>query len=108
MVKHSSADGVVSAWLGLTSCQHSSGGKSILLAISKPGNRYLRTMLIHVYRSVLRSAEAKDKTDPFNRWVREIAKRHCHHKAILAIADKMARIGWAVLAKDLHYDPQLL
>ena len=64
MVRHSSADGVVSAWLGLTSCQHSSGGKSILLAISKPGNRYLRTMLIHVYRSVLRSAEAKDKTDP--------------------------------------------
>ena len=55
---------VVSSWLGLTPRQHSNGGKPILLAISKPGNRYLRTMLIHVSRSVLRSDEAKDKTDP--------------------------------------------
>ena len=52
---------VVSAWLGLTPRQHSTGGKSILLGISKRGNRYLRTMLVHGARSVLRIAEAKEK-----------------------------------------------
>ena len=44
---------------------------------------------------------------PFQPWAREVAKRRGHHKAVLAIANKMARIG-RVLAKDLHYDPQLL
>ena len=99
---------VVSSWLGLTPRQHSTGGKPILLGISKRGNRYLRTMLVHGARAVLRTAEAKDKKDPFSRWAREVAKRRGHHKAILAIANKMARVGWVVLAKDLHYDPQLL
>ena len=56
----------------------------------------------------MRTAEAKDKTDPFSRWALEVAKRRGRHKATLAIANKMARIGWVVLAKDLHYDPQLL
>ena len=65
-------------------------------------------MLVHGARAVLRFAEAKKKTDPFSRWVCEVVKHHCQHKAILAIADKMVRIGWAVLAKDLHYDSQLL
>ena len=64
-------------------------------------------MLIHGAPAVLRTAEAKDKKDPFSRWAREVAKRRGHHKAILAIANKMARVGWVVLAKDLHYDPQL-
>ena len=59
---------VVSSWLGLTPRQHSSGGgQPILLGISKRGNHYLRTMLIHSARSVLRSAEAKEITDPFSR-----------------------------------------
>ena len=49
---------VVSSWLGLTPRQHSSGGQPILLGISKHGNHYLRTMLIHSARSVLRTAEA--------------------------------------------------
>ena len=99
---------VVSAWLGLVPRQHSTGGKPILLGISKRGNRYLRTMLVHGARAVLRSAEARDKKDPFSRWAREVAKRRGHHKAILAIANKMARVGWVVLAKDLQYDPHLL
>ena len=58
---------VVSSWLGLTPRQHSSGGQPILLGISKRGNHYLRTMLIHSARSVLRTAEAKEITDPFSR-----------------------------------------
>jgi transposase len=99
---------VVSAWLGLTPRQRSTGGKPILLGISKRGNRYLRTMLVHGARSALRIAEAKEKTDPFSRWAREVAKRRGRHKAVLAIANKMARIGWVVLAKDVHYDPRLL
>ena len=82
--------------------------RSVLLGISKRGNRYLRTMLVHGARAVLRTAEAKDKTDPFSRWALDVAKRRGRHKATLAIANKMARIGWVVLAKDLHYDPQLL
>ena len=45
---------------------------------------------------------------PFQPWAREVAKRRGHHKAVLVIANKMARIGWVVLAKDLHQDPQLL
>ena len=85
---------VVPAWLGLTPRQHSTGGKPILLGISKRGNRYLRTMLVHGARSVLRIAEAREKTDPFSRWAREVAKRRGRHKAVLAIANKMARIGW--------------
>ncbi len=88
--------------------QHSTGGKSILLGISKRGNRYLRTMLVHGARSVLRIAEAKEKTDAFSRWACEVAKRRGRHKATLAIANKMARIGWVVLAKELHYDPRVL
>ena len=99
---------VVSAWLGLTPRQHSTGGKPILLGISKRGNRYLRTMLVHGARAVLRSAEAYDKTDPFSRWAREVAKRRGRHKATLAIANKMARISWVVLAKDIRYDPRLV
>ena len=66
---------VVSAWLGLVPRQHSTGGKPILLGISKRGNRYLRTMLVHGARAVLRTAEAKDRSfqpsetpGPFQRW----------------------------------------
>ena len=67
-----------------------------------------RHRLVHGARSVLRIAEAKEKTDTFSRWAREVAKHRGRHKAVLAIANKMARIGWVVLAKELHYDPQLL
>ena len=99
---------VVSSWLGLTPRQHSTGGRPVLLGISKRGNRYMRTMLVHGARAVLRAAEAKSKDDPFSRWVQEVAKRRGRHKATIAIANKMARIGWVVLTKDVHYDPKLL
>ena len=65
-------------------------------------------MLVHGAHAVLTNAQAKKKSDPYSCRVREVTKHNCQHKAILAIADKMARIGWAVLAKDLHYDSQLL
>ena len=93
---------VVLLWLGLTPRQHSSSGKPVLLGISKRGTRYLRIMLFHGARSVLRIAEAKDKTGPFSRWACETAKRRCRYKVIIAIANKIARTGWVVLAKDLH------
>ena len=70
---------VVSSWLGLTPCQHSIGGKPILLSISKRGHRYLRTMFIHGVRSVLRTTEAKENPDPFNRWALEVAKHYGRH-----------------------------
>ena len=89
---------VVSSWLRLTPSQHRIGGKPILLSISECGHRYLRTMVIHSARAVLWTAKAKKKPDPFSRWVREVAKRRGRHKANIAIANKMARIGWVVLA----------
>ena len=99
---------VVSLWLGLTTRRHSTGSKPVLLAIRKLGNRYLCAILIYVARSVLSNAEANDKIDPFNRWACEIATRRWRDKVIIANANKMTQVGWVVLAKDLHYDSQLL
>ena len=101
---------VVLAWLRLTPCQHNTGGKPVLLGISKRGHRYLRTMLIHSARAVLRTAEAK-KNQILSAVgcarLRNAIRCGCH-KVNIAIARKMARIGWAVLAEALHYDSQLL
>jgi len=86
----------VAAWLGLVPRQHSSGGKPILPGISKRGDAYLRTLLIHGARAVVRTASRYD--DPLSRWVRELALRRGVHKATLALANKMARQLWAQLA----------
>ena len=70
---------VLLAWLRLTPCPHSTGGKPVLLDIGKRGHCNLRTMLIHSARAVLRTAEAKENPDTFNRWVLEVAKRRGRH-----------------------------
>lgn len=89
------------AWLGLVPGQHSTGGKAVLLGISKRGNAYLRTLLIHGARAVLRHSE--DKTDRFSRWAQALKARRGHNKACVAIANKMARMAWVVLAKGETY-----
>lgn len=85
----------VSAALGLVPGQHSSGGQSVLLGISKRGDRHLRSLLVHGARAVVRQAAHKD--DRLSRWVNRLKAQRGHNKAVVALANKLARIGWAVL-----------
>lgn len=91
----------LSAWLGLVPRQHSSGGKPVLLGISKRGNAYLRTLLIHGARSVLQHSEKK--TDRFSLWAQSVQARRGHNRACVAIANKLARIAWVIMARNERY-----
>jgi transposase len=91
----------VSASLGLVPRQHSSGGKEVLLGISKRGDRYLRSLLVHGARSVVIQAAKKD--DRLSRWINKLRAERGFNKATVALANKMARIGWAVLANKTTY-----
>lgn len=92
-----------SAWLGLVPRQHSSGGKDTLLGISKRGNAYLRTLFIHGARAVLRYAATK--TDRFSRWASAVHARRGHNRACVAVANKLARMAWVILATGESYRP---
>jgi len=94
----------MAAWLGLTPRQHSSGGKDRLLGISKRGDVYLRTLLIHGARSVLNVAGKKD--DPRSRWLNSLCGRRNKNIAAVALANKNARIAWALLSKETDYLPE--
>lgn len=91
----------LSAWLGLVPNQHSSGGRNRLGRISKRGDRMLRTLLIHGARSVVRLAD--NRTDPLGQWIRRIKIERGVNKAAVALANKTARIVWALLARDQEY-----
>ena len=86
----------------LQQCQNSSGGKNVLLGISKRGDKYLRSMLIHGARSVV--ANAKNKQDPKSIWIMNKLARSNHNKTVIALANKIAKIAWAILAHDTEYD----
>lgn len=90
-----------SAWLGLVPGQHSTGGKTVLLGISKRGNAYLRTLFIHGARSVLN--HSAKKTDRFSLWAQSVLERRGHNKACVAVANKMARMAWVIMAKGETY-----
>ena len=90
-----------SAWLGLVPGQHSSGGKTVLLGISKRGNAYLRTLFIHGARAVLR--HSAKKSDRFSVWAQDLLARRGHNKACVAVANKMARMAWVIMAKGETY-----
>jgi len=92
----------VSASLGLVPRQYSSGGKEVLLGISKRGDAYLRGLLIHGARAVVRHAHGKK--DRLSRWVQHLVERRGHNKAVVALANKMARMGWAILAHETTYE----
>jgi transposase len=94
----------MAAWLGLTPRQHSSGGKDRLLGISKRGDAYLRTLLIHGARSVLKVAGQKD--DPRSCWIQNLCSRRNKNIAAVALANKNARIVWALLTKETDYLPE--
>lgn len=89
------------AWLGLIPRQHSTGGKARLLGISKRGNVYLRRMFIHGARAVL--LIVKYDTGRLGQWARELALRAPRNKVIVAVANKLARIAWAVLSSGNEY-----
>jgi transposase len=93
------------AAVGLVPRQHSTGGKAVLLGISKGGDRYLRCLLVHGARAVVRAAAHKD--DPLSRWVNRIRARRGTHKATVALANKLTRIAWAVLRNGGVYQPAL-
>lgn len=90
----------LAAWLGLVPRQHSSGGKQNLLGISKRGDTYLRTLLIHGARAVIRFAE--NKAEPEG-WLRTLMARRNKNVAAVALANKNARIIWALLAKGTTF-----
>jgi len=92
----------MAAWMGLVPRQCSSGGKQLLLGISKRGDTYLRTLLIHGARAVTRFAEKKAEPDS---WLRKLMARRNKNVAAVALANKNARIVWALLAKDRMFRP---
>jgi transposase len=85
------------AWLGLVPRQSGTGGRIRLLGISKRGDTYLRTLLIHGARSVLMHAKEPDP------WVTELRQRRPLNVAVVALANKMARLIWALLANERTY-----
>jgi transposase len=95
----------LAAWLGLTPRQHSSAGKTRLGRITKRGDRYLRTLLVHGARSVLRGAGGR--ADATSRWASAVKQRRGSNKATVALAAKNARRVWAMLARAQSYQPQV-
>lgn len=81
--------------LGLVPKEHSSGGKQSLGGITKRGNRYLRRLLVQGAWSVIRNVDRSD--DRMSRWARQLMERRGKHKAVIAVANKMARIMWSML-----------
>lgn len=94
----------VSASLGLVPRQHSSGGKEQLLGISKRGDGYLRSLIVHGARAVVKHAHKKD--DALSRWVVRLIERRGKNKATVALANKLARIAWAITTQGSRYHPR--
>ena len=93
-----------SAWLGIVPSQNSSGGKASLGRITKRGDDYLRTLLIQGAKSAVMSAAKRD--DPTSRWLQQLIARVGWQKACVAMANKNARILWAVMTRDKGFDAQ--
>ena len=91
-----------SAYLGLVPKQYSSGNKNRLLGISKRGDTYIRTLLIHGARAVVRYCDSKK--DVKSQWLSSLKERRGVNKTIVALANKNARVIWALLAKDKNYE----
>jgi transposase len=95
----------MAAWVGLVPKQSSSGGKDRLGKITKRGDTYLRGLLTQGARSTLNAALARapDKRSPLEHWIVALRQRVGYHKSLVAIANKHARICWAMLARDESY-----
>lgn len=91
------------AWLGLVPKQRSSAGKAHLGSITKRGDTYLRTLLIQGAKSVVNTAHTRH--DPISRWALALKERSGWQKAVVAMANKNARILWAVMTREQRFDP---
>jgi transposase len=91
----------MSAWLGLTPRQHSSGNKQVLLGISKRGDCYIRKLLVHGARAVV--YRSQNKKDSRSEWINNIAERRGTNKASVAVANKNVRIVWSMLVNEADY-----
>jgi transposase len=91
----------LAAWLGLVPRQHSSGDRRVMMGISKRGSQHLRTLLVHGARAVVRTATRK--SDARSNWVNELRQRRGHNRATVAVANKNARVIWAVLRSGDQY-----
>jgi transposase len=89
------------AWLGLVPRQHSTGGKAWLLGISKRGNAYLRRLFIHGARSIVMSLNRDNHA--MGKWMSQLEARTHRNVLVVAVANKLARIAWAVLARGEVY-----
>jgi transposase len=91
----------LAAWLGLVPREHSTGGQPRLLGISKRGDRYLRKLLVHGARATLRWVDTR--ADDRSQWLRALIARRGKNRAAVALANKNARIVWALLAHNQEY-----
>ena len=89
------------AWLGLTPKQHSSGGKTSLGSITKRGSVYLRTLLIQGAKAITLT---RQYDNPIFLWAQKLRERAGWQKAVVALANKNARILWAVMTREKRYD----
>ena len=91
----------LAAWVGLVPRQSSSGGKTRLGRITKHGDSYLRTLFVQGAMTVIR--HAGEKSDPRSQWIRDLVKRRGVQKTAVALAAKMVRTAWALMAREESY-----
>ena len=91
------------SYLGVVPREHSSGNRRHLGSITKRGDTYLRTLIIHGARSVLLAAKRDPHPDRLRRWALSLQNRRGHNRATVALANKLARIAWAVWTRDVPY-----
>jgi transposase len=94
------------AWLGIVPREHSTGGQQKLLGISKRGNSYLRRLFVQGARAVMQ--QGSKQSFGLSAWLAQLTARTHRNVAAVALANKLARIAWAVLAKNEQYRPQVL
>jgi transposase len=94
------------AWMGLVPREHSTGGQQKLLGISKRGNSYLRKLFVQGARAVLQ--QRTKQSSGLSAWLAQLTSRTHRNVAAVALANKLARIAWAVLAKNEQYRPPVL
>jgi transposase len=91
------------AWLGLVPSQNSSGGKTSLGGITKRGDDYLRTLLIQGAKAAVMTANKR--SDRLSRWLVQLRERAGWQKAVVALANKNARILWTIMTRETTFDP---
>jgi len=96
----------LSAWMGLVPSQHSTGGKARLGGISKRGNSYLRMLFVHCARALLRVLDRERSR--LGQWVASLEQRTHRNVVIVALANKLARVAWAVLRPGASFDRTLM